>query len=121
MTSKATRRRVLVVEDDFFVASSLALCLEADGIEVIGPAASVTAALELIARDEAIDGAVLDINLNGEMVYPVAETLRGRGVPYVFTTGYDMRSVAQQEADTPCFEKPVVATQVIAALFDRGD
>lgn len=123
MTAGSTpeRRRVLVVEDDYHVASSLALCLEAEGVEVLGPVASVEAALGLIAQVSPIDGAILDINLKGEMVYPVARALQEIGVPYVFTTGYDAGSVAEGEQEAPCFEKPVVASQLIAALFDRSE
>lgn len=113
------RRRVLVVEDDFYLASSLASDLAAGDIEVVGPVPSVAAALDLIARTQHIDGAVLDINLNGEAVYPVADLLRQRHVPYVFTTGYDARSVARHDPDAPCFEKPVVAAELVEALFDR--
>jgi len=114
-----TRHRVLVVEDDFHVAISLAACLEAEGVEVIGPVASVTAALDLIAAAGRLDGAILDINLKGEMVYPVADVLRESNVPYVFTTGYNSSTVAERDPDVPCFEKPIVATQVLDALFDR--
>lgn len=117
MTS--TRRRVLLVEDDFYVASALALCLETEGVEVLGPVGTVAAALAAVAENSRLDGAVLDINLKGEMVYPVAERLRELGVPYVFTTGYDTESVAQSDPDAPCFEKPVVATRLVEALFDR--
>ncbi len=118
-TRARPRRRVLVVEDDFYVASSLALCLEAEGVEVVGPVGSVEAALELIAQTALVDGAVLDVNLKGEMVYPVADTLWQRGVPYVLTTGYDADSVARKQPNAPCFEKPVIASQLIAALFER--
>jgi CheY-like chemotaxis protein len=124
MTSNTTRRaarRILVVEDDFYVASSLAHCLEDEGVEVVGPVASVKEALDLIAEGGRIEGAILDINLKGETVYPVADVLRERGVPYVFTTGYDAVSIAQRQPDALCFEKPVVATQLIAALFDRAE
>ncbi len=113
------RRRVLLVEDDFFVASALALCLETDGIEVLGPVGSVSSALDLIRETTHIDGAVLDINLKGAMVYPVADRLRERGVPYVFTTGYDAGAVTQRDPGAPCFEKPVIATRLVEALFDR--
>jgi CheY-like chemotaxis protein len=124
MTSSETEgpiRRVLVVEDDFYVASSLTHCLEAENVEVVGPVASVREALGVIVEGTPIDGAILDINLKGEMVYSVADALRERGVRYVFTTGYDAGSIAQRQPDAPCFEKPVIATQLIAALFDRSE
>ncbi len=117
MTTNDARRRVLVVEDDYYVAHSLAAALEAHGIEVLGPVASVQAASDLIAQAERIDGAVLDINLKGEFVYPLADVLREQGVPFVFTTGYDASSVARQARDAVCFEKPVTTTQLIDALF----
>lgn len=110
-------RRILVVEDDYHVAHSLALALEADGAEIVGPAGTVKAALELIARGGRIDGAVLDINLHGEMVYPVADALHQQGVPFVFTTGYDARTVGQRYPDVACLEKPVMIPQLIDALF----
>jgi CheY-like chemotaxis protein len=114
-----TRRRVLLVEDDYYVASSLALGLETEGIEVLGPVGSVASALAAVAETARIDGAVLDVNLNGEMVYPVADRLRERGIPYVFTTGYDTESVAQRDPDARCFEKPVIATRLVEALFEQ--
>lgn len=116
--TRSPRRRVLVVEDDYYVADSLALALEAHGFEVLGPVATVKAATDLIAQTKQIDGAVLDVNLKGEPVYPVADELRKRGVSFVFTTGYDATSVARHEPDAVCLEKPVSITQLIDALFD---
>lgn len=113
----SARRRVLVVEDDYFVADSLALALQAHGIDVIGPVANVEAALDLIAQDERIDGAILDVNLKGELVFSVGEVLRTRGVPFVFTTGYDASSIARHAGGAMCFEKPVAPAQLIDALF----
>lgn len=118
-SKRSGRRRVLVAEDDFFVASSLTTALEAEGVDVLGPVATVAEAMNLAVGNQSVDGAVLDINLGGEMVYPVADALRERRVPYVFTTGYDTDSVAQRAPDAPCFEKPVVVGQLLAALFDR--
>lgn len=121
MTTHDTRmppRRVLIVEDDYYVADSLALALDAHGIGVLGPVATVKAASDLIAQTERIDGAVLDVNLKGEPVYPIAEELRKRGVRFVFTTGYDAASIARREPDVVCLEKPVSIPQLIHALFD---
>ncbi len=78
---------ILLVEDSFVIAESMREHLEAIGCVVVGPAADVDAALEL-ARTRPLDGALLDIKLNGADVYPVAAVLRDRGVPFVFVTGY---------------------------------
>lgn len=114
--SMAAGRRILIVEDDYHVATSLALNFEVDGAAVVGPVASVKAALAII-EVEHIDGAVLDVNLNGEMVYPVADALRQKGLPFVFVSGYDARSVESRFADVPWFEKPATPMQLVEALF----
>jgi CheY-like chemotaxis protein len=81
-------RRLLVVEDEYLVAADLTESLEEMGAQVVGPVGSVEAALEKVRTDgHRLDGAVLDVNLRGERVYPVAEALAAHGVPFVFTTG----------------------------------
>jgi CheY-like chemotaxis protein len=101
-------RRILVVEDEYVIAADLAASLEELGVEVTGPAASVAEALTLLEKDRhRLDGAVLDINLGNEHVYPVADVLRGRGIPFVFTTGYDAGVVPNSYRDVPRCEKPV--------------
>src|SRR4051794_18564375 len=87
-------RRLLVVEDEYLIAASLARELEGRGAEVVGPAGSVRDALALVeAEGDRLDGAVLDINLRDERVYPVADALVARGVPFIFLTGYDARVI----------------------------
>jgi CheY-like chemotaxis protein len=100
-------RSLLLVEDNYMIAADFAFLLEEQGAEVIGPAATVADALELIEAQSAFDGAVLDINLGDEMVYPVADELRRRGVPFVFATGYSALVVPTAHADVPRIEKPV--------------
>ncbi|MGU3362955.1 response regulator [Methylobacterium sp. M6A4_1b] len=80
-------RRVLVVEDEYFLADELDQALEEAGATVLGPAPSVRAALDLLESGPAPDVATVDVNLGGEMAYPVAEALLARGVPFLFTTG----------------------------------
>jgi DNA-binding LytR/AlgR family response regulator len=76
--------------------------------QVAGSAASVAQALTLVENDgDRLDGAVLDINLGNERVYPVADVLRGRGIPFVFTTGYDAAVVPDSYSEVPRCEKPV--------------
>jgi CheY-like chemotaxis protein len=107
---------LLVVEDEYIVATDLARALEDRGAHVIGPAGSIEDALELLAADRKIDGAVLDINVRGERVYPVAEALRARGVPFVFATGYDSWVIPDAYGSVPRLEKPISA-RALARLF----
>jgi len=79
---------ILVVEDAFLIAMDLSDQLTDSGCEVIGPAASVRQALDQI-DGIAVDGALLDVNLDGERSFPIAEWLAARGIPFVFLTGYD--------------------------------
>lgn len=80
-------KRVLVVEDEALIAVMVEDMLLEMGSEVVGPAATIEGALAL-ARSEAIDAAVLDVNVRGERIDPVAEALMARGVPVLFATGY---------------------------------
>src|SRR3712207_8803154 len=72
-----TGRRILVVEDEYFIADDIARALTGLGAEIVGPAPDVESAAALLSQ-RPVDWAVLDINLQGEMVYPVAEALRGQ-------------------------------------------
>src|SRR5450755_3793242 len=88
MNAPFSGRRVLVVEDEMIVAWLLQDMLADLGCVVVGPAASINEALVMIDA-EAFDVAVLDVNLNGKMSYPIADVLASRGVPFLFSTGYD--------------------------------
>ena len=79
--------RILVVEDEVFIAWEIEERLQRLGCEVVGPVGRLEHALEL-ARTTALDGALLDVNIKGGVVYPVAEELLARQVPVVFSTGY---------------------------------
>jgi DNA-binding response OmpR family regulator len=98
--------RILVVEDEYLLADALADGLAALGVQVIGPVGGLAEALALAATAE-IDGAVLDINLRGEMVFPLADALAARGVPYVFATGYGRESIPAHHQGAPTLSKPV--------------
>ncbi len=99
-------RRILVVEDEYYVARELHLGLVAAGASVIGPASSLDIALDLIKASSTIDAAVLDINLSGEMVFPAADLLLERGVPIIFSTGYDRSAIPARFNHVPRCEKP---------------
>ncbi len=108
--------RVLVVEDELLVALNLETVLMEAGCEVIGPIGSLQAAME-VSESEAPDLAILDINLRGEEVYPVAERLRDRGVPLIFCSGYtDVQGLP--EAFRACVKlgKPYGASDIRDAM-----
>ena len=109
--------KVLVVEDDFIVAFDMQSILEEQGALVLGPAASVTEAQALLQR-EVPDLAVLDVNLNGEYVFPVAEALVARGVPFVFATAYadDDRLFPGTLRAAPRLAKPVLPNVLVTQL-----
>jgi CheY-like chemotaxis protein len=108
-------RRVLVVEDEYFLADDMAQALQTLGAEVVGPVPTRDGALALLAS-ELVDVAVLDINLKGETVYPVADALREQGVPFVFATGYDQRAVPDAYKDVKRWEKPFKPEDLAEAL-----
>jgi DNA-binding response OmpR family regulator len=80
--------RILVVEDNLLIADMIVMALQLYGYDVIGPASNLKAGLAL-AQAEDIDGALLDVNLAGELCFPIAVVLRSRQVPFMFLSGYD--------------------------------
>ena len=108
-------QRVLIVEDEYFLASDLRDALEREGMIVVGPVATEAKALALLTEG-GIDCAILDINLNGQASYAVAVALRARGIPFLFVTGYD--SVAEDTAfgDVELILKPWTADAIIAGI-----
>ena len=110
------RKRILVVEDDYLVAMDIARALERAGAEVIGPTPAVEAALNALEQT-VLDGAILDINLGGEMAFPVADALMARGVPFIFATGYDAEVIPLRFTHVKRCEKPMASEQICAALF----
>jgi CheY-like chemotaxis protein len=105
MNSPFGGRRVLLVEDEIILAWMLQDMLVDLGCVAIGPAATVGQALAMIDA-EAIDAAVLDVNLNGHMSYPVADALVARGVPFVFSTGYDKDGLPERYRTVQVLQKP---------------
>ncbi|WP_342151788.1 response regulator [Methylorubrum sp. SB2] len=113
-------RTVLVVEDEYFIADDLRRVFEENGAQVIGPVGSVEDALAILSDAPRIDGAVLDINLRQTMVYPVADALRQRGVPFVFATGYESTVIPERLRDAIHCEKPVEPTRIADVLFGEA-
>ena len=114
-----TRRRVLVAEDNLFIALNLTRLLRTHGLEIVGPVATVKEALAVISAHKRIDAAALDVNLRGETAYRVADALRAKNVPTIFMTGYDDRAIDPGYTNVPYLVKPVAVERLIQAIFRR--
>jgi CheY-like chemotaxis protein len=106
--------RILVVEDEPIVAWDLAGGLEAQGCKVVGPAYDLAQAEKL--SQEPLDGAVLDVNLGDQKVFPVADTLAERQIPFCFVTGYGLGGLRPCDLDRPVLQKPVVPEAIVRAV-----
>jgi len=115
-------KRVLVIEDEAIIAAMVEDMLTELGAIVVGPAGTIAHGLEL-ALSEAIDGAVLDVNVRSERIDPVADVLRSRDIPFVYATGYG--GTAAMIADgAPVIEKPYTLEKLartMAAAMSRPD
>ncbi|MGH6737052.1 MAG: response regulator [Methyloceanibacter sp.] len=109
--------RVLVVEDEALIALQLEDMLTELGCAVVGPASRVAQALQLL-DGEKVDAAVLDLNIAGELVYPVADALAHRGLPYIFATGYGVEGLTERYRDRPVLEKPFPRRDLRKAMLD---
>ncbi|HZZ35245.1 MAG TPA: response regulator [Caulobacteraceae bacterium] len=111
-------RRLLIVEDEALVAMMLEDMLAGLGCVVVEVAGSVSEGLALAGDASlALDAAVLDVNLGGEEVYPVAEKLSAGGVPFVFSTGYGVAGIAPGFARVPALAKPFTPRALASALL----
>jgi CheY-like chemotaxis protein len=99
-------RRILVVEDEYYLADDIVRALRGRGAEVVGPVATVLQAERLLGEG-GLDCAILDINLRGEMAYPVADRLADAGIPFLFATGYGSESIPERFRAIPQLQKPV--------------
>lgn len=107
--------RVLLIEDEMMVAMLIEEALQELGCKVVGPISRLeNAALTLDA--ERFDCALLDINLRGEVVYPVAEQLTRLGVPFGFVTGYGTADLDASFANRPVLHKPFAVDELVAVL-----
>src|SRR5665811_966120 len=107
--------RVLVVEDDYLIRMLLEDMLADLGYSIAAAVGTIAEASELAATGE-FDVAVLDVNLDGQEIYPVAEILAKRGLPFIFVTGYGERSLTEPYHDRPALQKPFQIDQLKAAL-----
>jgi len=122
-TAALANKRVLVVEDEYLIASDLRRQLTAAHAKVVGPVADVATGCRL-AETEPLDAAVIDVNLNGEWSFALADRLTTMGIPYLFVTGYDGSSLPEVYRATPRLTKPYAQAVMIAAvsaLCGQGD
>lgn len=115
MTEESTGRRLLLVEDEPLVAMMLQDMLGEAGYAVIGPIGQLDSAIEA-AQQSAIDVALLDVNLMGKHVYPVAAVLAARGIPFLFMSGYGDGSLPPEYAGRPTVAKPYKMNALLDAL-----
>lgn len=109
-------RRILVLEDEYLIALDMSATLESCGADVVGPFARIEEALGWIERGEALDAAILDLDLRGGRSYPVADALDRRGIPFVFTTGFSVEAIDAAYRHHPRCTKPVDRRALMQAL-----
>ena len=115
MTGVLQGVRVLVVEDEYLVAILIEEILESAGCTVMGPIPRLREALDAVDHDD-YDAAVLDVNLAGERINPVADALSERNVPFLFVTGYGANALPSEYAERPHICKPFRMAELIGAL-----
>lgn len=115
--------KILVLEDEFFLACDLAAAVEAAGGRPLGPVNNPATALALL-EDERPDLAIIDMNLHGASSLPVAQRLRQLGVPFLILSGYEREALPEALHDAPLCLKPVLSeavTQRLAELRDAAE
>lgn len=117
MTNALQGRRVLVIEDESLVAMLLETILEDMGCTVVGPESNIDDGLIAATTEASLDAALLDVNVAGREVFPVAEALRARGVPFVFSTGYGEAGLPEHWRGNPTIQKPFTEGAIRDALM----
>ena len=117
MTEESLRdRRILIVEDEYMIAEFLQYELEDAGAIVAGMISNVDDGLQQVRGNLALDAAILDVNLGGQAVFPLADELTARGVPFVFTTGYDASSIPPRFAHVERYVKPYNTAAMLGGI-----
>lgn len=114
MAGRLAGKRVLVIEDEYYIAADLERVLEAEEAIVVGPSGHLDDGLELAAGE--LDAALLDVNLHGEPSFAIAERLEAARVPYMFLTGYDSWAIPERYQAVPRLTKPYVMARVVEAV-----
>lgn len=114
MTGKLSGKRVLVIEDEYYIAADLRRVLDEEGAVVVGPSGHLDDGLRLAA--EPLDAALLDVNLHGKPSFDIADRLEVARVPFTFITGYDSWAIPDDYQGVPRLTKPFVMTKVVEAV-----
>ena len=117
MTTALQGRRVLVIEDESLVAMLLETILDDMGCAVVGPESNIDDGLIAATTEASLDAALLDVNVAGREVFPVADALRARGVPFVFSTGYGEAGLPEHWRGNPTIQKPFTEGAIREALM----
>ena len=119
----SSQLRVLVVEDEYYLASDLATALEAIGVKVVGPCGHLDDALEQVERAQ-LDAAIVDISLHGRQSFPVADRLHAQKIPFLFATGYGPDLIPARFSEVTRCEKPLdrfkVAREIVRLCANRA-
>jgi DNA-binding response OmpR family regulator len=114
-TGSPTGCRILVVEDEMMIALLIEETLRELGCVVVGPVSTLAAAVRL-AREATLDAAILDVTIRGGQVYPVADQLRVRGIPFVLASGYGDWALPEVVQDRPRLTKPFTPRELEAQV-----
>lgn len=117
MTDIFSGRRVLIVEDESLVAMLLETILADLGCDVVGPESNIEDGLNVASGTAPLDAALLDVNVAGREIFPVAEALKARGVPFVFSTGYGEAGLPEHWRGNPTVQKPFTEGAIRDALM----
>ena len=115
MPTSLVNRRIFVVEDEMLIAILVEEALESLGCVVVGPVGRLDDAVRM-AREEAIDAAILDVTIRGGAVFPVAEVLLEREIPFVFASGYGAWALPDSFRGQPQLNKPFTSDDIAQAL-----
>lgn len=116
MTGRLAGCRILVVEDEYFIAADIKRALLAENAIVIGPVGRLDSGLAL-ANHEPVDAAVIDVNLGKATTYPIADCLKASETPWLFVTGYDEWSMPAEYRDALRLAKPFTISNLIDAVI----